>query len=78
MEHRVHILGFTFPVQITAEQETQIRNIIIGADVTTGFLSLSEEKRTVLVRTSCIVAIESRPSGAKWPYDVTPQRRLFD
>lgn len=74
----MHILGFLAPVKITDEQEAKIRNILIGADVTTSFLSLSDEKRTVLVRTSCIVAIESRPSGAKWPYDAAPPRPLFE
>jgi hypothetical protein len=55
-------------LKITAEQESKIRNMIIGADVTTSFLSLIDE-RTLLIRTSHIVAIESRPPGAKWPYD---------
>ena len=74
MQHRVHILGFDFPIKITAEQEAKIRNMITGADATTGFLSLGDETRAVLVRASCIVAIESRPPG-KWPSDPVLQRR---
>jgi hypothetical protein len=64
MEHRVHIVGLDRPVKITEEQERQIRNIIIGANPATSYISLGNEKRTLLVRTSGVVALESRPKGS--------------
>ena len=73
----MHILGFLVPVKISDEQEAKIRNIIIGADVTTAFLSLGDEKSTILVRSCYIVAIESRAPGAKWSFTVARQSSLF-
>jgi hypothetical protein len=63
MEHFVHIAGFDKPVRVTEEQERQIRSIITGAEVLQSYISLGDEKRTILAKTAAITALESRPKG---------------
>jgi hypothetical protein len=68
MDHYVHILGFEHPVKVTDDQEKEIRNIVIGADVIKSFISIGTETRTILVRTGSITALESRPKGSGFTF----------
>lgn len=68
MDHFVHIVGFENPIKVTDEQAAEIRNIIIGADVTKSFVSIGAERRTILVRTGSVTALESRPKGSGFSF----------